>query len=102
MVAPTSHDAYVEHLQTGGVTQQQAMILGALRRFGPMTRHQIASVTGIPLSSVCRRVNELAAIDQIESVGVQTIQGALRRQPREVVGIRPDLIDRLGVPHESV
>lgn len=38
---------------------QRGIILAALRAYGRMTRHEIAAVTGIALSSVCGRVAEL-------------------------------------------
>ncbi|WP_163557546.1 helix-turn-helix domain-containing protein [Halomonas sp. NO4] len=96
-VAATSLDAFHEHLVTGGVSQQQCIVLGILRRFGAMTRQQIASTSGIPLSSVCGRCNELLAVDQIEVVGVQYTQVGKRRSPREVLELVPDMLDKLEV-----
>jgi predicted transcriptional regulator len=39
--------------------RQRQRVLDTLRAWGPMTRHELADATGLPLSSVCGRVNEL-------------------------------------------
>lgn len=39
--------------------RQRETVLQTMRAWGPMTRHELAEATGLPLSSVCGRVNEL-------------------------------------------
>lgn len=53
--ADTSSDG----LRQANRPKQQQTVLQVLRALGPMTRHEIAAVTGLPLSSICGRVSEL-------------------------------------------
>ena len=100
MIAETSREAYAA-LEAGRGTQQR-ILLAALRRYGPMTRQQLSQVTGLPINTVCGRCCELIAVDHIEVVGVMWVAGKKRMQPRQVLAIRPDLIDRLEeVPHAT-
>ena len=64
--ADTSSDAFERVKPVRG--HQQQIVLDALRGYGPMTRHQIAAVTGMPLSSVCGRVNELLKRHEVETL----------------------------------
>jgi len=48
-------------------TQQQT-VLDTLRGYGRLTRHEIAAVTQLPLSSVCGRVNELLSTGEVREV----------------------------------
>jgi DNA-binding transcriptional regulator LsrR (DeoR family) len=77
--ADTSSDG----LRTANQPKQQRIVLETLRALGPMTRHELAAVTHLPLSSVCGRVSELM---KAGSVKVQIDAGKLvRRDGRYVL-----------------
>jgi predicted transcriptional regulator len=52
-------DAFHDAADSGRLGKTRQAVLDALRGCGPLTRHELADVTGLPLSSVCGRVNEL-------------------------------------------
>lgn len=59
--ADTSRAAYQDAKDSGLTHRTRGLVLAALRGYGPMTRHELSAVTGLPLSSICGRVNELMA-----------------------------------------
>lgn len=62
---------------------QRATVLNVLRALGPMTRHELAAVTHLPLSSICGRVAELV---KAGSIVEQTLDGKrVRRDGRHVL-----------------
>ena len=62
---------------------QQRLVLDTLRAWGPSTRHELAAMTGLPLSSICGRVAELVAEG---SVRERVVCGRrIRRDGRHVV-----------------
>jgi hypothetical protein len=67
MIADTSVTAYREHRDTGKLGRQASFIL---EQMGDKTysRRELARHTGLELSSVCGRVNELLAIGLLEEV----------------------------------
>lgn len=65
--------------------QKIQRILAALRR-RQMTRHEISETTGIPLESVCGRVNELLHYSKVEVSGFRHC--AETGKDREVLRIR--------------
>jgi hypothetical protein len=58
-VTATSRKAYNEHKAAGKLSQQQMDILDALEIGFGFSRSELVEVTGIRLSSVCGRVNEM-------------------------------------------
>lgn len=64
--ASTSSDAY--HDAAPLRPRQQQIVLDALRAFGAMTRHEVAAATGLPLSSVCGRANELLRSGEVREL----------------------------------
>lgn len=63
-IAQTSRAAFAEHKASGRLGQQQLEILAFLRLDRDMydhgfTRNEIARKLGLPIPSVCGRVNEL-------------------------------------------
>lgn len=67
-IAATSAAAYRAHHETGRVSAQQQTILDALEMGFAMSRREIADETGLELSSVCGRVNELLQIGLLVQV----------------------------------
>lgn len=67
MIADTSRSAYREHRASGELgTQQRKLMLFFHGRGGEHTRSELAQSTGMRLSSVCGRVNELVAMGYLE------------------------------------
>lgn len=52
-VRDVSVENYLEGIYSGRIQTQRARIHKALLEQGPLTRHEMAKVTGIPLQSVC-------------------------------------------------
>ena len=67
-VAFTSIDAYKEHKAQGKVGTQAQHILDFLAFGKDYSRREIAGLTGLELSSVCGRVNELLEIGALKEV----------------------------------
>lgn len=67
MVATTSIANYHEHKRSGKLGTQAANVLGFIERHvnQDWTRAELAQALGIPLSSVCGRVNEMLKADLI-------------------------------------
>lgn len=57
--ATTSVDAFHDAREAGRLQRTEQIVLDAFRSIGPATRHQVAAVTGLPLSSVCGRAHRL-------------------------------------------
>jgi hypothetical protein len=64
--ASTSSDALDRVRPVRG--RQQQIVLDTLRGFGPMTRHELASATGLPLQSICGRAAELLKAGEIRQL----------------------------------
>ena len=71
-VAATSRRAYLEHEAAGKLSEQQLAILNAMEPGQGYSRSELAEMTGIRLSSVCGRVNEML------QVGILTVQATRR------------------------
>lgn len=66
-VASTSIDNYREHRDSGKLGEQQRKIMIFFHlKGGEHTRSEIAQQTGMRLSSVCGRVNELVELGYLE------------------------------------
>lgn len=61
--ADTSSDAYRDGAARHAA--QERRVLDALRRYGPMTREQVARRLSIRLSSVCGRMNALVKAGEV-------------------------------------
>ena len=61
-VADTSIKAYKEHIATGKVGAQAQSILEFMNPGEAYSRRELAVLTGLELSSICGRVNELLSI----------------------------------------
>ena len=64
-VADTSIDAYRAHT-VRDLSDGQALVMAYIRPTVDFTRSEIARASGIPLQSVCGRVNELVAAGRLE------------------------------------
>lgn len=58
-VAATSISAYHDHRDSGALGKQCRQLLGSMRWTIEYTRSELAIASGLRLSSVCGRVNEL-------------------------------------------
>jgi hypothetical protein len=58
-VATTSREAYKEHRATGKVGAQAQKILDKMQPGVEYSRRELVELTGLELSSICGRVNEL-------------------------------------------
>ena len=65
-VAETSLMAYEEHIASGKVGAQAQSIINSMRTEQDYSRRELARLTGLELSSICGRVNELVAIGKLE------------------------------------
>ena len=65
MMRETSLAANHQHWLSGAAASQREYILSFLKKNGPRTRQQISESTGIPINSVCGRVNELVKKEQV-------------------------------------
>lgn len=59
MISDTSYEAYWKERLGGRIESRQAQVLDDLRLNGPATRAELARRTGLRLSCICGRVNEL-------------------------------------------
>jgi putative intracellular protease/amidase len=66
--ASTSVDALDNARQAGELERVEREVLGALRAYGQLTRHQVADVINRPLSSVCGRANALIKAGHVHEV----------------------------------
>ena len=71
-VADTSLIAYDKIISTQKMSRQQIAIIDWVERIGNkfsgITRSELSEASGIRLSSVCGRVNELVAIGKLEEL----------------------------------
>ena len=67
-VAQTSLDAYREHRASGMIGKQAQQILDALKMGETLSRRELMLATGLEISSVCGRVNELLSIGMLEEL----------------------------------
>lgn len=65
-VATTSIQAYREHRDSGKVSGQARRILDSMLGGVSYSRRELAEHTGLELSSICGRVNELVAAGLLE------------------------------------
>lgn len=65
-VATTSIHAYQEHRDSGKVGRQARTILFSMPVGVSYSRRELAELTGIEISSICGRVNELVSIGLLE------------------------------------
>ena len=61
-VAQTSISAYKEHIATGKVGAQAQAILDFMNQGDNYSRRELSVLTGLELSSICGRVNELLEV----------------------------------------
>ena len=66
MIRGISLEAYERHIASGKALTQWQTIYGFLKAHRPVTRAELSDMTGIRLSSVCGRVNELIKAGLIE------------------------------------
>lgn len=65
------HAAFSEHRRSGRLCASQNAVLEALVSGGlAMTRNELATATGLPLSSICGRCRELLDLGNIEVAGM--------------------------------
>lgn len=64
-VSDTSIDNYVIHRASGRLGRQQLMVLAVMGRGRDYSRAELAQLTGMRLSSVCGRVNELLELKRL-------------------------------------
>lgn len=67
-VAETSIIAYKEHRATGKVGSQALSIFDAMEFHKDYSRRELVAVTGLELSSVCGRVNEMLQVGMLKEV----------------------------------
>lgn len=67
-VAETSIVAYKEHRATGKVGSQAMSIFESMEFNKDYSRRELVKLTGLELSSVCGRVNEMLQIGMIQEV----------------------------------
>lgn len=58
-VANTSREAYYSHRDSGRLGRQAKQILDMMRPGVEYSRRELAEATGVDLSSICGRINEL-------------------------------------------
>tara|TARA_B100000700_G_scaffold189815_1_gene209203 strand:- start:57509 stop:57796 length:288 start_codon:yes stop_codon:yes gene_type:complete len=75
MIATTSREAYADHISSGALGYQQALVLQTIEAMAPVTRHDIATLTDLPLQSVCGRVNELIEMGHVVSTETDRSSG---------------------------
>ena len=74
------HVAFSEHRRSGRMKASQGAIIAALVSGGiAMTRNELATATGLPLSSVCGRCRELLDLGHVEVVGMSADKPARQK-----------------------
>lgn len=58
----------------GSINEHHKSVLKAFNEGGSQSRTDLSIVTGLPLQSICARVNELVALGYIEVIGVKKCQ----------------------------
>ena len=67
-VAETSIIAYKEHRATGKVGSQAMNIFDTMQFHSDYSRRELVALTGLELSSICGRVNEMLQIGMLQEV----------------------------------
>jgi hypothetical protein len=67
-VAQTSLFAYDEHKETGKVGRQARLILSRMDFGVDYSRRELIKLTGLELSSICGRVNELLQVGLLKEL----------------------------------
>lgn len=67
-VSDTSIEAYVEHKETGKLGRQASTLIEKMTPNKDYSRKELSRETGIELSAVCGRVNELLSIGLLEEL----------------------------------
>jgi hypothetical protein len=65
-VADTSIEAYHEHRDSGRLGAQHLHILDQMRPGWGYSRRELMLITGLELSSICGRVNELVKLGMLQ------------------------------------
>lgn len=87
-VRDTSLDAYVEHGDSGQLGRQQWFLMMWFHRTGKQyTRRELAEETGMLLSSICGRVNELIELGYLEDAPRRPCQ--VTGKSAHVVRVKP-------------
>jgi hypothetical protein len=69
MIASTSVLAYKEHQATGKTGTQCSYIFDCMQFNKDYSRRELAKLTGLELSSVCGRVNEMLELGMLQENG---------------------------------
>jgi hypothetical protein len=59
------------NLSKGSINEHHKSVLKAFNEGGSQSRTDLSIVTGLPLQSICARVNELVALGYVEVIGVK-------------------------------
>ena len=94
-VRAISIEAYAKHIESGKQATQWMKIYAFLGSQLPCTRSEISRFTGIRMSSVCGRVNELIKGGLIQEHGRR--QCDVTSEPAHPVGIKPQPPKQLGL-----
>jgi len=89
-VADTSIAAYREHSDSGKLGSQAQHILDCMRPGWDYSRRELIAVTGLELSSICGRVNELLAVGLLQETAPRKC-GITGKRITPVVKVQPDL-----------
>lgn len=82
--AEVKQGAYLDHIRSGACKRQQEAALAVLALSSrPLTRHEIAELAGMALSSSCARANALLDLELIEVAGTVKPEGV--RSPRSTL-----------------
>jgi len=73
-VAYTSVIAYEEHKNSGKVGLQAMLIFNNMEENKDYSRRELSELTGIELSSICGRVNEMLKIGMVEEADPRPCQ----------------------------
>ena len=84
-VAENSLAAYWAMRDAGELPEKERIVYEAITRNGPMTREQIASVTGMKEGSACGRVNKLIERGMLEHHS--TVRNVVTGKHNEMVWI---------------
>ena len=99
-MAETSLQSYFSLLKEGEITKRQIDVMSYFleRPHRILTRQDLSEETGIPLHTVCGRVNELVALGVLVSHGETAPIPELRIKSRELVGL-PKAHEQLDLFH---
>ena len=73
---PTGHStkSISRSISKGSINEHHKSVLKAFNEGGSQSRTDLSIVTGLPLQSICARVNELVALGYVEVIGVKKCQ----------------------------